>query len=160
MVTWYKTTFALFSVKRYSEPLYYFKYSFSHRHVSEWNSSLSSVFCESSLNSFKVSPFKLFTLKVVSIAIPSMYYAFINSILLYLLLFLILSCEKPRLITFVFQGFFLNVCIYKTVYIYVRSESSPSLWKFSFLLLLSCNLLPFLDFNFFMDSKVSLNSIK
>ena len=89
-----------------------------------------------------------------------MYYIFINSILLYLLLFLILSCKKPHLIKFVFQGFLLNVCIYKTVYIYVRSKSSPSLWKFSFLLLLSCHLLPFLDFNFFMDSKVSLNSIK
>ena len=85
-----------------------------------------------------------------------MYYTFINSILL-CLLFLILSCEKPHVITFVFQGFFLNVCIYKTVYIYARRESSPSLWKFSFLLLLSCNLLPYLDFDFCMDSKVSLN---
>ena len=44
-----------FSVKRDSESLYYFKYSISNRHVSEWNSSLSSVICESSLNSFKVS---------------------------------------------------------------------------------------------------------
>ena len=44
-----------FSVKRDSESLYYFKYSISNRLVSEWNSSLSSVFCESSLNSFKVS---------------------------------------------------------------------------------------------------------
>ena len=83
-----------------------------------------------------------------------MYYTFINSLLLYLL-FLILSCEKSHLITFVFQGFFLNVCLYKTVYIYVRSESSPSLWEFSFLLLLSCHPLPYLDFC--MDSKVSLN---
>ena len=43
------------SVKRDSESLYYFKYFISNRHVSEWNSSLSSIICESSLNSFKVS---------------------------------------------------------------------------------------------------------
>ena len=42
-------------VKRDSESLYYFKYSISNRHVSEWNSSLSSIICEPSLNSFKVS---------------------------------------------------------------------------------------------------------
>ena len=36
-----------FSVKRDSESLYYLKYSFSNRHVSERNSSLLSVICES-----------------------------------------------------------------------------------------------------------------
>lgn len=45
----------LFSVKCDSESLYFFKYSFPNRQVTEWNSSLLSVICESSLKSFKVS---------------------------------------------------------------------------------------------------------
>lgn len=44
-----------FSLKRDSESLYYFKYSFPNRQDTEWNSSLLSVICESSLKSFKVS---------------------------------------------------------------------------------------------------------
>lgn len=154
MVTWYKTTFALFFRKRWLLNLSIIL-SILFLIVKSLNGILLSCLLSVNLtlNLSKSLFWVIYAENGINRHTLYVLYFYQFSFIIFIISYLILW--KSHLITFVFQGFFLNVCLYKTVYIYVRSESSPSLWEFSFLLLLSCHLLPYLDFC--MDSKVSLN---